>query len=474
MSLIKRVLLLFLLFPSVAFATDTVVSFGGGAAPSNGATQYAPAQGGGWPSATWNGTEANRRGPIAIAGTIKNLRIAVAVAPGAGTSFTITVYVNGSPSAVTCSVADANTTCSDLTHTASITANDLVSIESVPVGSPGALTQLYGTYIFTSTTAGESFLGFGSNAATIGGSETCYGGLQGVANACPGTNIADGQTIPTAGTIDNFFAEVSTAPGATKTHIFTVRKNGSDTTLTCTISDANTSCTDTTGAHAISVVAGDVVAVKRVTLTGSAATNRATYGVRWKPTTDGESLQLSSSTVLCTAGTTNYLETSAFNNAHNSTKATVQQLMSASTVQSFYMDFSAAPGAGNSSTMTVQKNGTNGAVTAAVTDVATTAHDTTHTMSFANGDFINYETVCSAAINAGRKHLGFVTLIAAATATPTVTPTNTPTNTPTATPTVTPTSTPTNTPTVTPTATPTATPTPVSSSGGNRLLKGVG
>ena len=48
--------------------------------------------------------------------------IRVDSAPGAGQTYTLTMRVNGSDTGITCTVADANKTCSDTTHSATVTA----------------------------------------------------------------------------------------------------------------------------------------------------------------------------------------------------------------------------------------------------------------------------------------------------------------------------------------------------------------
>jgi hypothetical protein len=67
--------------------------------------------------------------------------------------------------------------------------------------------------------------------------------------------------MPRAGTIKNLFAAVSVAPGAAKSWAFTVRKNGVDQALTCTISGASaTNASDTS--HSFTVTAGDEIEIK--------------------------------------------------------------------------------------------------------------------------------------------------------------------------------------------------------------------
>jgi hypothetical protein len=69
---------------------------------------------------------------------------------------------------------------------------------------------------------------------------------------------------PNAATISNFYVQLSAALGLGNTTVFTWRKNGADTALTCTITGASaTSCNDT--AHTLTVAQGDLLDVKAVT-----------------------------------------------------------------------------------------------------------------------------------------------------------------------------------------------------------------
>ena len=66
------------------------------------------------------------------------------------------------------------------------------------------------------------------------------------------------QTMTVGGTLSSF--RIATAPN-NGTWTFTVVKNGTDTTVTCSTAGGN-SCSDTT--HTASFVAGDTIAIKGV------------------------------------------------------------------------------------------------------------------------------------------------------------------------------------------------------------------
>lgn len=81
--------------------------------------------------------------------------------------------------------------------------------------------------------------------------------------------------VPADGKIVGLFATLGTAPGSagesTKTITLTVRKNGVDTDLECTIAADAVSGSDTTAGHAVDVSAGNKISVKSVAAGSTAA-----------------------------------------------------------------------------------------------------------------------------------------------------------------------------------------------------------
>jgi len=117
-----------------------------------------------------------------------------------------------------------------------------------------------------STGPGPSFLAY-SSAAGITFSGTQYFAIGG--GGAPSATEADVEAAaPTASTVSNLSAQVSTAPGGGNSVTFTWRKNGADQTVTCAISGTATTCTDF--AHSFAVAQGDLLSIKAVS-TGTPA-----------------------------------------------------------------------------------------------------------------------------------------------------------------------------------------------------------
>lgn len=89
---------------------------------------YNPAQGGNSNTAIFF----NLIVPVPFAGHIKDLVAVMIGAPGVGNSVQFTIFVNGSSTALTCTVSGASaTTAVDATHSVSVSAGDLVTLQLV-------------------------------------------------------------------------------------------------------------------------------------------------------------------------------------------------------------------------------------------------------------------------------------------------------------------------------------------------------
>lgn len=84
---------------------------------------------------------------------------------------------------------------------------------------------------------------------------------------------------PAAATVGNFYVQLSAAPGLGNSVAFTIRKNGSDTAITCTITGTATSANDIT--HSFSCAAGDLLSIKIVPSGTIVATPNILTSVQW-------------------------------------------------------------------------------------------------------------------------------------------------------------------------------------------------
>ena len=168
--------------------TMTSLILGKGVNTTNSATRYIGIQSNYLD--TWNATVGNVEMVAATSGTLQNFYFTLGTAPGAGTQYVFTVTINGSTTGITCTIADANTTASDTTHTAAYSAGDTIGIQAVPTGTPAAGAP---TWAIESVGADQPLF----TKHTVTQNTTLYSAMQaGASNAT--ANLVQ-NIIPTAG-----------------------------------------------------------------------------------------------------------------------------------------------------------------------------------------------------------------------------------------------------------------------------------
>lgn len=138
------------------------------------------------------------------------------------------------------------------------TSTGAVTIGPGAVSISGALTTVSGTMVY---------------AHVVGGVKSAIGMVTGYLTA-PGQAVSTSTEPPLAvvtraGTVKSMRCFLGTAPGGADTAAFTVRKNGSDGAVTCTITGSATTCSDTS--NSFTVAAGDRLSIKVVSSAGTAA-----------------------------------------------------------------------------------------------------------------------------------------------------------------------------------------------------------
>lgn len=217
-----------------------------------------------------------------FAGTITAFRASIQTAPGAGTSWAVTIIRNGTPEATSViTIANAATTGSVTGLTIAVSAADYLEVSLAPTGAVTSTRGVTFCATFAPTTTGLFAL-YGNTTTSPNAASVTYGTLgarRSVLFDATETNVS--VRAPAALAIKATAAMLLVAPGAGKSRAFTFRNDpaggGSPVskTNTVTISDANTSATDS--AHTDTIAAGDLIDVI-TTPTGSPAVSA---GVLW-------------------------------------------------------------------------------------------------------------------------------------------------------------------------------------------------
>ena len=405
-------LLLGIITASPIYAASQV-SFGGYYdALNNAATEYNLVQG----SYTWSATENYRKQGISAPGTITNLYVELSVDPGTSPdAYTFTLMLNGAATALTCSIVADSTSGNDTAHSVSVAAGDVVSLRCEAISTPSAAPYAQWSMMFTGSVASQSNI-----MSSVDGDNTqiVYWPASGGAGIGWTVELQSSQLVAAAGKIKNLYVVLDTDPGTDPDAFrFTLRLNGASSALTCTITANATTGNDT--AHEVTVAAGDRICIMVEPLNTPSVYCSAWVGMTFEANIDGESLILAGSPYYLSASTTEYMCPIPYVNVDwNATEAQAQQLGQVCVLKNLYVLLDGTPYNNSHSadlyTITVRVNSASPAngLVAVVTSDATTANDTTHTITLAAGDNVSVQNVPTSTPTAREPKWGMVCYIA--------------------------------------------------------------
>lgn len=383
-----------------------LITVSGSNIPSNSTASQATISGGSGGSLQWQAGLDNTflGAPSAIAGTISNLVVNFPTVLSTG-SYALTLNVNGSATALTCTITSASTSCTDATHNVSVAVGDILMWQSTPTGTPtvqAGVVQL--SAVFNSTTPGESQLFICCTAPST--STANYFPFEANQNSATEANVSG--VMPTNGVISKL--NVKTKGTVAANYVATLYVNGAATALTCSFS-TGTTCTDTT--NSVSVSAGDLISLQgcpgtttgvggSCTPSGSANTSTFKAAVRFVPTIAGEAVVFSPANGFAAGpqnNTTNFLSLTGIGGGGVTTETnTINISPIASTYKKLFVSQSPAPGSGTTRTITLrQGNGTQSStsLTCTIATASTTCNDTSDTYSAPLNNFLDWQTTVS-------------------------------------------------------------------------------
>ena len=314
--------------------------------------------------------------PAAAAGTIRNLAVRLATAPGAGTSRTFTIFKNGASTGITCTVSDAGTTAQDSTNSTTVAVTDQLYLRTTKSGVPIVPTHFDFTWEFEATLAKTSMYGQGGGTLTAGDLEL-NGLLSGQDSWSTTTANAVWNVCPIAGTVTRVDLLLDGAPGAGTSYILTIYKNGvkqdgagGTTDTRVTVADAAVTGVST---FSLAVAAGDTLYLEADQVNAPTA-RRVAWGVAFEATTDGQFTVCGVGPSASTAVTQYRPPVDSLAGSWN-TDENVREVrgpLTPVTLTALYVVLSAAPGAGNDRTVTVRKNTGNTNLTLTLSGAAAT------------------------------------------------------------------------------------------------------
>ncbi len=123
-------------------STENILANAGSSFTGSSPDRYAPVLASDWSQSTTESDWKRYIGPT-LDILVKNLRVEVESAPGAGTSIIYTLRKGAQDTALTVTIADTATSGNDTSHSISISAGDYIDMKFSASGSPGAPRSLY-------------------------------------------------------------------------------------------------------------------------------------------------------------------------------------------------------------------------------------------------------------------------------------------------------------------------------------------
>lgn len=363
---------------------------------------------------TWSATENTRWEVIPTNGSIGNLYVRLSADPtNANSSYTFTIMKNGVATSLTCTIAAGSTTGSDVdpAHAVSLVAGDMVSIRSVATATDPASASASWSTLWTSTATGESIVMSMWLASTTA---TQYYSLGGYIYAT--TDAVAQVPMPTNGNFSKMYVNMSIDAGTAPDAYTVIFRNGGvngSNTVTVIADNKTGSITNVTDA----VVAGNLVDFGVYPVDTPSAAPYIAIGIVFISNTDGESCIFGGSSDAVTNSQTEYNFL-----AHNgadlwiTTEATMYSTMQACTIRNLYVQLSAAAGAGNDYTISVNKNaGAASGLTVNIAGaVATSGNDVANSYVAAFGDTAGLVSVPNSSPTSVRVKASVVAYIAPA------------------------------------------------------------
>lgn len=230
--------------------------------------------------------------------------------------------------------------------------------------------------------------GGGGGVWTTGSAHSYY--LPGINSG--GTDEANATVYwPTAGTFSDLHVDIVTAAGVGNSWTLALRKNASDTSLTVTLSGAETS--DSNTAASVSVAQGDAVNF-HLTYSGSPGATYRQWYVLFTPTTADETVLVGCNGDALNSGATEYaaLHSGGLSNCTWTSTETQrnQPVPTDGTFKKLSVNLSIDPGtAPDAYRFTMRKNAASQSVTTTVTADATTGIDAVNSFSVVQGDLVD-------------------------------------------------------------------------------------
>ena len=379
------IFVLFLFLPhEEAFATEQVWLSKPSTAPTTTAVRYqAPV---GAALMPWATAAATVQAPVSTAGTLKSLYVYFPSAPTAGKSWEMVIMKNGVATSLDCTVADTATTCSDTSDTVSLSAGDLISLRVTPAGTPISSVPTW-SLVFEPTTDNAFTYPATARVSTLSMVYLAPGTTRDNMNA---TENNARFVAPIAGTFKDYLFDYSKKTSNAFAVTTTLRKNGADTAISCSISGTTYSCTDP---DTVTAAAGDRFSISDI-MAGNNGTNYSRFALTFTPDTSGYFLLPASTDDVPSSSATEFLPIQAGDFNWSATESAHQSVSNTMKIKGMTVLLTTAPSSGRTRTFTLRQNGADTSLSCTISNTDTTCSAATDVVVEA-GDLLATEATPS-------------------------------------------------------------------------------
>jgi len=326
--------------------------------------------------------------PLSIAGTISDMIIHGSTQITNGGTYTATLQVNGTDTALTAQLTSAADFGSDHVHSVSVAAGDTLNWKVVPTGTPDATPNVSISCVITGSTPGQSVL-FGGTVSAV--TVTHYSGVGCLFQDADGTGVGSAAIVSTPGTLRNLRVRIPTASGGSGSWTFTLFKNGVATALTCVANNVN-AASDLT--HSVAVAAGDYISLEGA-VTGTVASSNIRHSMQFDPTTDGESLVFGrcNGSPSASADTFYGISSASASGAGPAGINIVSRAPVDSTFKRLFVKVGTAPGGTDTRQTALRRDAATTALSVTLTGANTTGNNVSDTVGMLEEEWVNWISV---------------------------------------------------------------------------------
>lgn len=349
--------------------------------------------------ASWSTGTTNHRSIIPFRCQISLFALEIVTPPGAGKSWTFVLQKNNVDTSLSVTLSGAAATiASTTTESVIFEEDDFISIRATPSGTPAAVTDVRFSFVVDTLGRPEYFYMRSYGTASTG--SRAYGSVanSGVTWTTSGAATSVDYDMAHDATITKMKLYTSSLPGAGKTFVYSLYKNGAEEASTqMTIDNSGALTREVTGLS-IALSAGDVIKLSSLP-SGTPTAGHVSITTVVRPKTVGEysvsSMCSNLDSPSATAWHRAFMSLNTQNTVSEDNTRHIDPPSFSYALKNYFTRVGAAPGSGKSRAFTITRNGSDTSIVSTISGTATSASDTSHVEYFGPLDNVAMKAVPS-------------------------------------------------------------------------------